>query len=114
MGEGVPGSEPFGGRFKHVSQGSRPEAGKRLGVLAVDDELESGRHRAPIRLYSAWKHYNNGIWLAVPPHQQIKSPLLRTSIPAGTQREALDPIGARSHSRTHSQDDNLAQTQTAG
>src|SRR6266702_1761845 len=35
-------------RFKHVSQGSRPEAGKQLGVLAVDDELESGRHRAPI------------------------------------------------------------------
>jgi hypothetical protein len=26
-------------------------------------------------LYSAWKHYNNGIWLAVPPHQQIKRPL---------------------------------------
>ena len=45
---GVPGSEPFGGRFKHVSQGSRPEAGKQLGVLAVDDKLESGRHRAPI------------------------------------------------------------------
>src|ERR1700722_13235973 len=44
----VPGSEPFGGRFKHVSQGSRPEAGKQLWVLAVDDELESGRHRAPI------------------------------------------------------------------
>ena len=44
----VPGSEPFGGRFKHVSQGSRPEAGKQLGVLAVDDELESGSHRAPI------------------------------------------------------------------
>src|SRR6266568_5103921 len=44
----VPGSEPFGGRFKHVSQGSRPEAGKQLGVLAVDNELESGRHRAPI------------------------------------------------------------------
>src|SRR5215831_19207825 len=44
----VPGSEPFGGRFKHVSQGSRPEAGQQLGVRAVDDELESGRHRAPI------------------------------------------------------------------
>jgi len=44
----VPGSEPFGGRLKHVSQGSRPEAGKQLGVLAVDDELVSGRHRAPI------------------------------------------------------------------
>ena len=44
----VPGSEPFGGRFKHVSQGRRPEAGQQLGVLAVDDELESGRHRAPI------------------------------------------------------------------
>ena len=44
----VPGSEPFGRRFKHVSQGSRPEAGQQLGVLAVDDELESGRHRAPI------------------------------------------------------------------
>src|SRR6266446_1095886 len=44
----VPGSEPFGGRVKHVSQGSRPEAGKQLRVLAVDDELESGRHRAPL------------------------------------------------------------------
>jgi len=44
----VPGSEPCGGRFKHVSQSSRPEAGERLGILAVDDELESGRHRAPI------------------------------------------------------------------
>src|SRR5215469_4536852 len=46
----VPGSEPFGGRFKYVSQGRRPEAGKQFGVLAVDDELESGRHRAPIAL----------------------------------------------------------------
>ena len=44
----VPGSEPFGRRFKHVSQGRRPKAGKQLGVRAVDDELESSRHRAPI------------------------------------------------------------------
>src|SRR6266581_2545040 len=44
----VPGSEPFGGRLKHVPQGSRPEVGEQLGVLAVDDELESGGHRAPI------------------------------------------------------------------
>src|SRR6516165_10204498 len=44
----VPGREPFRGRLQHVSQGSRPEAGKQLGVRAVDDELESGRHRAPI------------------------------------------------------------------
>src|SRR5258708_21764999 len=43
----VPGGEPVGGRFKHVSQGSRPEAGEQLRVPAVDDELESGRHRAP-------------------------------------------------------------------
>src|SRR5215469_14495574 len=42
----VPRSEPFGGWFQHVSQGSRPEAGQQFGVLAVDDELESGRHRA--------------------------------------------------------------------
>src|SRR5215467_16309636 len=48
----VPGSEPFGGRFKYVSQGRRPEAGKQFGVLAVDDELESDRHRAPP---SAWQ-----------------------------------------------------------
>ena len=48
----VPGSEPFRRRLKHVSQGSRPEAGQQLGVLAVDDELESGRHRAPHRLSS--------------------------------------------------------------
>src|SRR4249920_1939834 len=44
----VPGGEPFGGRLEHVSQGSGPEAGKQLGVLAVDDDLEGGRHRAPI------------------------------------------------------------------
>src|SRR5262249_26989307 len=50
----VPGSELFGGRFKHVSQGSRPEAGKQLGVLAVDDEQESGRHRGPIGSAVAW------------------------------------------------------------
>ena len=44
----VPGGESFGGRLEHVAQGSCPEAGKQFGVLAVDDELESGRHRAPI------------------------------------------------------------------
>ena len=44
----VPGSEPFGGRFKHVSQGGRPEAGEQLGVLAIDDDLE----RADIMLQS--------------------------------------------------------------
>src|SRR5215831_16376264 len=43
----VPGSEPFGGRLQHVSQGSRPEAGKRLGVAdAVDDELVSDSQRS--------------------------------------------------------------------
>src|SRR5262249_30141396 len=44
----VPGSEPFRRRSKHVPKDSRPEAGKQLRFLAVDDELESGRHRAPI------------------------------------------------------------------
>ena len=42
----VPGSE-FGGRFKQVSQGSRQEAAERLRVFAVNDELQSGSHRAP-------------------------------------------------------------------
>jgi hypothetical protein len=50
----VPGGEPFRGRLEHVSQGSRPEAGKQLGVLAVDDELESDRHRAPIGSVATW------------------------------------------------------------
>src|ERR1700683_3213234 len=50
----VPGREPFGGRFKHVSQRSRPETGQQLGVPAVDDELESGRHRAPLGLYTSY------------------------------------------------------------
>jgi hypothetical protein len=44
----VLGSEPFGRRFKQVSQGSRAEPGKHLGVFAGDEELEWGRHRAPI------------------------------------------------------------------
>src|SRR5689334_4748431 len=42
----VPGREAFRGRLKHVSQGSRPEAGQRFRVRAVDDKLESDSHRA--------------------------------------------------------------------
>src|SRR5712691_3313875 len=41
-------ANPSGGGSSTYPKGSRPEAGKQLGVLAVDDELESGRHRAPI------------------------------------------------------------------
>jgi hypothetical protein len=44
----VPGREPFRRRLEHVSQGRRPEAGEQVGVLAVDDKLESDRHRVPI------------------------------------------------------------------
>jgi hypothetical protein len=44
----VPGREPFRRRLEHVSQGRRPEAGEQIGVLAVDDKLESDRHRVPI------------------------------------------------------------------
>jgi hypothetical protein len=44
----VPGREPFRWRLEHVSQGGRPEAGEQIGVLAVDDKLESNRHRVPI------------------------------------------------------------------
>jgi NAD(P)-dependent dehydrogenase (short-subunit alcohol dehydrogenase family) len=43
-----PRCEPFRRRLKHVSQGSRAEAGKQLGILAVADE----RKRADIRFSS--------------------------------------------------------------
>src|SRR5262249_52932561 len=44
----IPGWEPFGRRLQHVSQCGRPEMGRQVGVLAVDDQLESGRHRTSI------------------------------------------------------------------
>ena len=39
-------ANPSGGGSS-ISERSRPEAGERLGVGAVDDKLESSRHRAP-------------------------------------------------------------------
>jgi len=44
----VPGREPFRRRLELVSQSRRPEAREQVGVLAVDDKLESDRHRVPI------------------------------------------------------------------
>src|SRR6478672_5923275 len=43
----VPGWETIRGRFKHIAQGGRPEAGKWLGMLAVNDQLEPGKHGSP-------------------------------------------------------------------